>query len=64
MYMYETSYPTSTSLAGGYLSESSTFLMNLEDMTWRAGPDLPYGMNAPGYVQYKDSVLLVGGQDQ
>ena len=46
---------------GGFPSESATYLMDIETLTWRQGPDYPYGADAMSYVQYKDSVLFVGG---
>ena len=40
---------------------SSTFIMSLETMTWRAGPDLPQPRREGVSVQFQDTFLIVGG---
>ena len=39
-------------------------LLNLDSMTWRAGPDLPYNYEASraDYVEYNGSLMLIGGK--
>ena len=47
--------------AGGYAFENTTEFLNLDDMTWRYGPDLPYQIFYGSSVQWKNSFIIVAG---
>ena len=60
--------PFQTSLnIGGYSDEegipTSSHLLNIDNMTWRATASLPYPLQAMSYSSYRDSVLLAGGNN-
>ena len=51
-------------LAGGrdgYYGISRSFILSLESLTWRDGPDLPQGLGNLGETQLENTFLVVGG---
>ena len=44
--------------------ESSTEILPLSAKKWHFGPDLPWPMKGADVVQYKNTILLIGGENE